>query len=334
VQFGWGQEHRNNFGGFNEGFGHVMLLDLRKFIEPVSIGPGITGAGFDFPPLRRGIDEARGEGATIVWCHNHFGHEDVPNWLTGRVHALNIFDGGTRGGYADSYYRFLNVGLKVPFSAGTDWFMYDFSRVYVRMSEALTEQNWLAALAAGRTFISNGPLLELRADDHQIGDTISLDRARSIPITARATGRVDFKTIELIHNGAVIASAPSRAVGGHFEADLKFTLNADAPGWIALRVRSRSVGKDPVAALAAAKVDDEPINELGEVLFAHTSPIYVEFAGKSVFHPEAARSLIADMENAEREITSHGHFASDAQREEVLALYRESAAALRKKLAE
>jgi hypothetical protein len=147
---------------------------------------------------------------------------------------------------------------------------------------------------------------------------------------------VDFKAIELIHNGSVVAEAPSRAVGGHFEAELKYTLNAEAPGWIALRVRSRSVGADPVltppAPSATAQAGREPVNELGEVLFAHTSPIYLEFAGRGVFQPEAARSLIADMENAVREITSHGHFENDAQREEVLAIYRESAATLRKKL--
>jgi hypothetical protein len=311
-----------------------MLLNLRRLIEPVSIGPGIMGAGFDFPPLRRGMDEARGEGATVIWCHNHFGHEDVPNWLTGRVHALNIFDGGTRGSYVDSYYRFLNVGLKVPFSTGTDWFMYDFSRVYVRMSEALTEQSWLAALAAGRTFITNGPLLELSADDHQIGDTVRLDHARDIPVTARATGRVDFKTIELIYNGTVVAQAPSRPVGGHFEAELEITkLNADAPGWIALRVRSRSVGTDP-ALTPPAPSSTDPVNELGEVLFAHTSPIYLQLAGRDVFLPDAARSLIADLETAVREIARHGQFADEAQREDVLQIYRESAAALRARAGE
>ncbi len=336
LQFGWGEEHRNNFGAGGEGFGHVLLLNLRRLVEPVSVGPGITGAGFDYPPLRRGMDEARHENGTVIWCHNAFGFEDVPDWLGGHLDAHNIFDGGTRGGYAESYYRFLNVGLKVPFSTGTDWFIYDFSRVYARMSEGLSEQSWLAALAAGRTFITNGPLLELHADDSEIGDTLRLDRERTVTATGRATGRTDFKKIELVHNGAVIAQAPSRAVAGHFEAELKYPLRVTEPGWVALRVAGRGLISEGPASPSVIPVRDETVarNEMDEPLFAHTSPIYFEFAGRGVFQPEAARALVADMEAAELAIRTNGHFKDDAQRDEVLAIYREGAALLRRRLNE
>ena len=69
-----GQEHRHNFGRGGEGFGHVMLLDIQKLIRPVSIGPGIMRSGTDSVPLQRGIKEARKDKATVVWCHNAFGH--------------------------------------------------------------------------------------------------------------------------------------------------------------------------------------------------------------------------------------------------------------------
>jgi len=300
----------------------------------VSIGPGIMGAGFDFPPLRRGMDEARRCGATVVWCHNAFGYEGVPNWLAGRIHAHNIFDGGSYGSYADTYYRFLNVGLKVPFSTGTDWFIYDFSRVYARVNGPLTEQSWLTALAAGRTFISNGPLLEFSADGHDIGATIRLNRERVVTVTTRAVGRNDFRNIELIHNGAVIAQASSRAKGGHFEAELKFPLRVSGPGWIALRVAGGDPDADGATPPAVPTRGGETRNEMGERLFGHTSPIYFEFASRSVFQPDAARSLIADMEKAERAIGGQAHFADAAQREEVLALYREGIASLRRRLNE
>ena len=47
----------------------------------------------------------------MIWAHNLFGFEDIPNWITGRVHANNIFDGSAAGSYKDTYYRYLNVGL-------------------------------------------------------------------------------------------------------------------------------------------------------------------------------------------------------------------------------
>jgi hypothetical protein len=59
VHFGHGQEHRHNFGPYGEGYGHILFLDIPVIVRPVSIGPGITAAGSDAPPLRQGIDEAR-----------------------------------------------------------------------------------------------------------------------------------------------------------------------------------------------------------------------------------------------------------------------------------
>jgi hypothetical protein len=89
-----------------------------------------------------------------------------------------------------------------------------------------------------------------------------------------------------------------------------------------------------VPPVTAARASNEPRNEMDEPLFAHTSPIYLEFGGRGVFLPEAARALIADLEAAELSIGTKGKFENDAQREEVLAIYREGAAKLRQRLKE
>jgi hypothetical protein len=335
--FGNGQEHRHNFEGNREGYGHVMFLNIRQMVQPVSIGPTITGAGPDWPPLRRGIAQARREGATVIWCHNSFGHEDVPDWLAGLLDAHNIFDGGSQGSYEDTFYRYLNIGLRVPFSTGTDWFMYDFSRVYARLTTALTVQNWLAALAAGRTFISNGPLLELRVGQSEVGDTIQLSQPGKLPVLARAQGRHDFNRLELIQNGKVVQAAPSRPVDGHFEAELNGNLEIDGPSWVAVRVAGGSLDSDGAVVLPPglpARGSGSSRNEMGEALFAHTSPVYIEFGGRRVFRPEAAQALIADMEAALQQIPAKGKFASDTQREDVLKIYRDGIRSLRKRLNE
>lgn len=128
---------------------------------------------------------------------DHFGYEDIPNWITGRVHANNIYDGSRRGSYKDTYYRYLNTGLRVPFSTGTDWFIYDFSRVYVAADRPITPTEWLDRLTAGRTYITNGPLLELTVAGQPIGGTIELQQPRAVKVHGRAIGRTDFKRIEL-----------------------------------------------------------------------------------------------------------------------------------------
>ena len=314
VLFDFGEEHRHNFGPYGEGFGHVMLLNIKELIRPVSVGPGIMGTGQDWPPLRRGIDKARHDGATVIWCHNTFGFEEVPNWIGGVLHAHNIFDGGNHGSYEDTFYRFMDIGLRVPFSTGTDWFIYDFSRVYVEVEEPLTIQRWLNGLERGKTFITNGPLLSFSLGDYGPGDVVRLAAPRQLDMSAHVVGRCDFQNVEVIYNSRVVQSAPSRPVGGHFEAQINAPLWIGAPGWVALRVKSAGN------------------NELGEPLFGHTSAIHVEIAGKSIFKPEVAKELIANMNEAMRTIRGKAAFADDKQAEEILDLYREGIASLRKRL--
>ena len=240
VHFGHGEEHRHNFGSHGEGYGHILLLDIPFIIRPVSIGPGLTGSGPDAPPLQVGIDKARQAGGKVVWAHNLYGFEDIPNWITGRVHANNIFDGSERGSYKDTYYRYLNVGLHVPFSTGTDWFIYDFSRVYVQADaqKPITPTDWLDRLAAGKSYITNGPLLEFTVNDQPLGSTLDLAQQAEVSVHGRAIGRLDFKRIELVQNGRVVGSSASRPEGSHFVAGKASSLSvADRSSgtWLALR---------------------------------------------------------------------------------------------------
>jgi hypothetical protein len=295
------------------------------------------GAGTDGVALRQGILEARRAGGSVIWCHNGLGHEDIPNWLAGRIDAQNIFDGAPRGDYHDGFYRYLNVGLNVPFSTGTDWFVYDFSRVYVAPSggagEAEPEGNaadssqseyrsphctldrWLGALAAGRSFITNGTFLELHVDGHSPGETIDLQEPASVEVEARGIGREAFDSIELVLNGEVVGRAECRPVSGVLQADLKMPLALGEPCWVALRL-ARS----------------ERTNEFGKPLFAHTSPIYVRLGGRSIFMPAVAEELLAEMERSIVMIKAQGYFGDDAERERVLDVYREGIGLLQEKL--
>ena len=326
VVFGNGEEHRHNFGGGGEGFGHVMFLNIKQLIQPVSIGPGIMKLGTDGIPLQRGIDAARTDGATILWCHNAWGLEALPNVLTGRIDAQNIFDGGSYGSYKDTFYRYLNAGLRMPFSTGTDWFIFDFSRVYVRLEGDVTPQNWLAALVAGRSYITNGPFLEFRAADKTLGETVSLKQPGRLPIEARALSRTDFGRIELVQDGKVVARSASRRTGGHFEAVLSTQLDVKSPGWLALRTPPPPVKDDPEPAKPVGK------NELGKPLFAHTSPIYVEVAGRRHFNETIARQLLANMQANSESAAKQATFADAQERQRVLDVYRDAIAAFRKQI--
>jgi hypothetical protein len=315
VLFRPGEEHRHNFGRGGEGFGHVMLLDIAKLIRPVSIGPGIMRSGTDGIALQRGIRKARHDGATVIWCHNANGFEDIPNWVAGTLHAQNIFDGGNRGSYQETFYRYLNIGLRIPFSTGTDWFIDDFSRVYVPLHGKLASATWLKQLAAGRTFITNGPLLEFSLNDHGIGDALQLSDAAEVRVAATAVGRVDFHSIELIRNGEVLTAASTRPHEAHYEATLIESVLLNEPCWLAVRT--------PLKGLK---------NEFGRPIYAHTSPIYVDFRNRRPFRSEVALSLVSEIEDSLQIIREKATFANDSELQSVMQVYRNGIQILKQKI--
>ena len=317
LLYGNGEEHRHNFRGV-QGYGHVMLLNIPRLVQPASIGPDIMKMGTDGLPLQRGIDQARRDGGTVVWCHNTMGHERIANLVTGRLDALNIFDGSPLGSYKDSFYRNLNAGLKTPFSTGTDWFIYDFSRTYVKVDEPFTVKSWLTALAAGRSYITNGPFLELKIEGQEPGGRVKLERAGAITIEASGIGRVDFQRIELIQNGVVIRRAGAQPSAGHFTAHLRFDLPITEPCWIALRIPPPPLAGD------AGLSTPVPSNEYGQPLFAHTSAIEIEVAGRMHFDPVVARSLLAELHSAVQIIDQQAIFADASERARVIDVYQDA----------
>ena len=307
LQFGWGQETRHNFGAFGEGYGHVLLLDLDDLIEPVSTGVSLQGEeSTDGVPIAPAIEQAHDVDATVIWAHNDFGLEDIPNWVAGRIHAQNTFDGGDVTHYDTSFYRYLDLGLEVPFSTGTDWFMSDLLRVFVHVEGELTITSWLESLRAGRSFITNGPILYLKAGSHAIGDTIDAQVGDVVQVNARSIGRADFKRLELVYNGRVIQASATRREGDAFVAEIDLPFEIRDPGWIAVRIPWQNNS-----------------NMLGEVLRAHTSPIYVQVDGERHFDFNTARGLIQEMRESMEVVLAKGVFANEGEQQAVLDVYRQ-----------
>ncbi len=301
-----GEEHRHNFEAYGQGYGHVMFLDLQQLVKPVSLGPGITGDGNDDIPLRTGMDDARRQGGTVLWCHNTTGYEATPAALAGRVDALNVFDGSPTGRYEERYYRFLNIGLRLPISTGTDWFLYDFARVYTRVRDKLTIKSWLEGLKAGRCVATNGPRLTLSVDGHEIGDVLSLDKPRTVRVEATGLGRHDFERLQLVQNGKVLQSQAAEKKNGGYAARLVREVRIDEPTWLAVRIETQTK------------------NELDRRLYAHSTPVYIDLAGKQVFDAEAARGLKRELEEARDAIRTRGRFSTPQARDKILALYEQA----------
>lgn len=285
-----GEEARNNhtFGGF--GYGHVLFLNIPRAIEPVSTGLlSKTGKAPDYPTLSTLCAEAKQLGGLTVWCHNGSGMEVPVAAALGLVDAYNLGD-GLAADY-ERYYRLLNCGLRISASTGTDWWIYDHNRVFVKVDGAFNYDTWIAGLRAGRTYVSNGPLLDFTVDGKAPGSTVTA--REKVRVTARALSRIPFDRIEIVQDGHIVADQAS--IAGR-EARLEREIDVEQGGWIAARI---SGGAKTYA---------------GYPVFAHTSPVYLRYEGTPHRRAEAVGSFIDEIDSSMRTIRKSFRFDSDAQR--------------------
>ena len=166
------------------------------------------------------------------------------------------------------YYQLLNCGFRLPASSGTDWWIYDHNRVFVHVEGEFNDDSWLAGLRAGRTFVSNGPLLEMTVNGQRPGAV--LNASGPLQVAASAMSRLSFDTLQIIKDGEVVAEQAS--IQGQ-EARLEREIPVDCGGWIAARVlsRTRTHANYPV--------------------FAHTSPVYYRVKDTPARHRIGRRRL-------------------------------------------
>src|SRR5262249_44309338 len=163
------------------------------------------------------------------------------------------------------WYRFLGLGYRLPIVAGTDKMSAEVPvgavRTYTRLLDdgALTFEAWAAAVRAGRTFVSSGPVLDLAVEGCGPGDVIRLDAPARLEGSAAArAAQAVIGELELVVNGRVVAAASGPAASA--ERSLHETVEVGAGAWIAARSRS------PFEIESAFRTS----------MAAHTSPVYVE----------------------------------------------------------
>ena len=241
-------------------------------------------------------EEAKHIGGTTVWCHNGGGMEAPVAVALGHVDAFNAGD-GLDADY-ERYYALLNCGFRLPLSSGTDWWIYDHNRVFAQIEGGnFTYESWLAALRAGRTFVSNGPLVDFLVNGKAPGATIETEGR--LRIQARAISRLPFDRLEIVHDGEIVAAQPANDLG---EASIEREVPLPHGGWLAARVASNTK------------------TQAGYKIFAHSSPVYVRVAGTPSRRAESAGIFIDEIEDSVRFIGKNYRFAKDADR--ALALGR------------
>jgi hypothetical protein len=327
------QENRQPFHG------HLALWGLRRPVMPwCSDGPNEAEfAGWLETTLSDWADRTHEQGGTVVIAHFPLPNgEPAVLIATGRADAIEMIT--QRRSFHDQYYQYLNCGYRLPLVGGTDKMSADVPvgayRTYAYLGDApFSFDTWCAAVRAGRTFLSGGPIVDLEVDGARLGDTVRINGGGTVSVAARAEGIFPIGTLQLLHDGRVVASTEPASDGRRLELQTEVRIESD--GWLAARCGGPTYWDAP----------SYP-GPWERGLFAHTSPVYVacsdgEWSRFDADHGRTMRALVeAGLERiGTRRITypedriTHHH--GEADHAEFLARpFREALDAIRKRFEE
>lgn len=204
---------------------------------------------------------ATGQVDSIGIAHNHMNRSEVlGNEAWGRPRDLNRYPGVYGNGLytQDLYYKILNSGLRLPPTAGSASGVLPnpvgYNRVYVHTGQnagGFAWDSWWEGLRAGRCFVTNGPLLRIRANGTLSGET--LHGSSNAPLTVEIDGDIDsrdpIRKIELVHNGKIT------------EIKLPANIIVRQSGWFLIRAIADVSDTFRFASTAPwfVEIDDEPL---------------------------------------------------------------------------
>jgi Tol biopolymer transport system component len=283
-----GQEFHTSY------WGHLGVLGMHgNMLLPAYAGYPNTAAASLFPTNADVADLAHARGALVGYVHPF---EEEPRPLTkpahtdadelpvdvalGKIDYLEIVAFADHQATAAVWYRLLNLGFRIPAAGGTDAMAnyatlrgpVGLNRVYASVANGpIRSEAWLDALRQGRTFATNGPLLDFSVAGNPIGSTLRLERGHSVPFSARLRSIVPVDHAQVVCNGRV---ARELTLGTHRDRlEVSGMLPIVSSGWCVLRAFTAKA--------------EYPV--LDNLVYATTSPVYVSVRGAAPRSPEDAR---------------------------------------------
>lgn len=273
-------------------YGHCTLPGMKSLIIPY---------GTEWSTLLMDVADAvhAQDGPLMICAHpvssTDFSHiEDWPgsglcrelpvDIIKGKIDALDVMSySNIDGGIAlDLWYRLLDCGFRLPPTAGSDAVVNNIEappmggyRVYVQHDGGTPDiYQWLEGIAAGKTFVTNGPLFT-EFDLHGasgIGDSLFIS-GDEFSVTLDVTVECVFplERVDIIMNGLSVDALYPRGSNRNIISERsKFYIYESC--WVAAVVRG------PAGEWAM----------IGDGLFAHTGPIYFNMNGEPVRNNAAA----------------------------------------------
>jgi TolB protein len=284
-----GQEFHTSY------WGHRGLLDLKDHtLLPGYAGYPNTAAASLYPTNADMYDLAHAQGALVGAVHPF---DEIPDPFAkpeqritdelpvdvalGKLDYMEIVGFSDHKSTAAVWYKLLNLGFHLPAGGGTDATtnyaapirgQVGFDRVYIRIPERPTSTDfWKEGLLKGRTFATNGPLLNFHLGGEMVGGELQFDVPQAaVPFTAELRSIVPVDHLELVCNGK--AAQTLKLEGTHDSANVTGTIPLQESGWCVLRAWSEKA--------------EYPV--MDNYTYATTSPVYVTIGGKRAYSQEDA----------------------------------------------
>ena len=313
----------------NDLLGHVHALGLGGVPEVLHTGHEGTPHPWDWPPNTVACARMRDLDAVTAYAHPVVAPGDGPDDLfrpgrsvearelvadaaLGVVDAIDLASNFDDAGAVTLYHHLLSCGLRLTATAGSDVFLSfargpapasnppGWCRVYGHLEGAsLSVAAFAAAVRAGRTFVTNGPWLELDVDGHGPGAVLDVAPGDRLHVRVRATGSGVDRLVLHGPDGDLAATN-----GSVIEHDLV-------------------VGNQGLWLAAAAYGGRDDPHTVGAPVFAHTSPVYVDVSGRRVGRPASARWCLRQLDLLQALATAEGRFdprQRDAQLGDLIAV--------------
>ena len=215
-----GQEYRPPF------WGHVFFIGLDDhLISPFTTGYQGSALESLYPSNTDMFRKALAQGAAVGYVHAFGGDRDPlegslggakgfpMDAALGTIHGLE-WSGSSRGTFIVLYHA-LNNDLRIATVGGEDantslhrHTMMGSVRTYAYTGSTFTAERWRDAIKSGRTFFSNGPLLQFTIEGRLPGESVQLPAPGTVTLKAEARSFMPLTRVVIHRNGKVWKELP------------------------------------------------------------------------------------------------------------------------------
>ena len=326
----FGEEYRPPF------YGHINFINLTKhLLSPFTTGYEGTAIESLYPSNTDMFRLGRKQGALSGHVHPFSSPPETSGWANARTFPIDLALGSfdylevmTGAQYAKFtapvWHRAMNCGFRVTPSGGEDSISnlhrtpaLGAARVYGYLGDKLEWSRWLDAIREGRTFITNGPLVNLEINGQGPGGEIRLpDGGGSVEVTANMQTAFPVERVELVFRGKVVKTIPTE--NGGRQAFWRGSIPVNDSGWFTLRA-----------------LTDGPVPPVDDTnLHAETAAVYTLVGEQPIRSREDAEYFVRWIDGVTKMAEEHPGWRSEREKDHVLEQFREARAIMEQRAAE